>query len=146
MLEGLKNHLKMLVATVLALAFGLGVFWHNTSSLSVLEGERTYYLYSPSSQAQMKDALTFTDAFFLTGESVRFSVAAEDKENLVEEIAELFRAELVAKESVSGVTSYYLYSTNLRGGVRVQGRKVNLHIAVSGDSCAVGTPIIFGGF
>ena len=136
----------MLVATALALAFGLGVFLHNTSSLSVLEGERTYYLYSPSSQAQMKDTLSVTDAFFLTGESVCFSVAAEDKENLPKEIAELFRAELIAVESVSGVTSYYLYSTDLRGGVRVQGRKVNLHIAVSGEACVVGTPIIFGGF
>ena len=122
----------MLVATALALAFGVGVFLHNASTLSVLEGERTYYLYSPSSQAQMKDTLSVTDAFFLTGESVCFSVAAEDKENLPKEIAELFRAELIAVESVSGVTSYYLYSTNLRGGVRVQGRKVNLHIAVSG--------------
>ena len=145
-MERLKNHLKMLVATALALAFGVGVFLHNASTLSVLEGERTYYLYSPSSQAQMKDTLSVTDAFFLTGESVCFSVAAEDKENLPKEIAELFRAELIAVESVSGVTSYYLYSTDLRGGVRVQGRKVNLHIAVSGESCVVGTPIIFGGF
>lgn len=145
-MERLKNHLKMLVATALALAFGVGVFLHNASTLSVLEGERTYYLYSPSSQAQMKDTLSVTDAFFLTGESVCFFVAAEDKENLLKEIAELFRAELIAVESVSGVTSYYLYSTDLRGGVRVQGRKVNLHIAVSGESCVVGTPIIFGGF
>lgn len=145
-MERLKNHLKMLVATALALAFGVGVFLHNASTLSVLEGERTYYLYSSSSQAQMKDTLSVTDAFFLTGESVCFAVAAEDKENLPKEIAELFRAELIAVESVSGVTSYYLYSTNLRGGVRVQGRKVNLHIAVSGELCVVGTPIIFGGF
>jgi hypothetical protein len=146
MREWIKNGARLIFACMTAGALAFGLFLFNAFSLNDLDGAHTYYLYSPSSQAQMQTVLCPFDALFLTGESVCFSVTAEDKENFPKEIAELFRAELIAVESVSGVTSYYLYSTDLRGGVRVQGRKVNLHIAVSGESCVVGTPIIFGGF
>jgi hypothetical protein len=42
--------------------------------------------------------------------------------------------------------SYYAFSPNLPNGTQVQGKKINLHIAVSAERCTVGTPIIFGGF
>ena len=62
------------------------------------------------------------------------------------ELIEAFRARLLFCEEACGVKNYYLYSPFLGEGVAVNGYTVNLHIAVSGEQTAAGTPLIFGGF
>lgn len=74
------------------------------------------------------------------GESVRYE---GDK---YKELKEKFEAELLFTESVCGVTNYYLYSPLLGETVTINGYAVNLHLAVSGERTAAGTPLIFGGF
>lgn len=66
--------------------------------------------------------------------------------NFYREIKERFHATLLFTEEVCGVTNYYLYSGQLCGGVYLNGERVNLHIAVSAEQTAVGSPLIFGGF
>ena len=76
----------------------------------------------------------------VAGESVRY---AGDR---YEALKEKFGATLLFTEEACGVTNYYLYSRDLGEGCAVGGYLVNLHIAVSEEETAVGTPLIFGGF
>lgn len=57
-----------------------------------------------------------------------------------------YRATLCFTEEACGIVNYYLYSPLLGDGVRLNGSSVNLHIAVSAERTAVGTPLIFGGY
>ena len=113
---------------------------------SALEGERTFYLHSASSQAEQKNTIDFVDAFFVKGESVRFALGGRNAETFALEIARAYGAEIVYTESACGTTSFYAYAENGWESVTVQGARVNLHIAVGENVCVVGTPIIFGGF
>ncbi|MDE7158718.1 MAG: hypothetical protein K2N74_04000 [Clostridiales bacterium] len=74
------------------------------------------------------------------GESVRYT---GDK---YEELKEKFGATLLFTETVCGITNYYMYSPMLGETVNVGGYAVNLHVAVSEEQTAAGTPLIFGGF
>ena len=63
-----------------------------------------------------------------------------------EDFISAYDAKLCFAEEIGGTLSFYCYSPRLKGGVILNGRKINLHIAVRAESVAVGTPIIFGGY
>lgn len=67
-------------------------------------------------------------------------------ENVAREIAGLYGAEVLFFERASGTLSVYCHSQKLVGGVEVNGNLVNLHIALRGKRCVVGTPLVFDGF
>lgn len=67
-------------------------------------------------------------------------------ENVAREIAGLYGAEVLFFERSSGTLSAYCHSKKLVGGVEVNGNLVNLHIALRGKRCVVGTPLVFDGF
>lgn len=107
------------------------------------KGEAYELSYGASSSAKTKrtDMPLFeklTGA--VAGESVRY---AGDR---YETLKEKFGATLLFTEEACGVVNYYLYSPALGAGVELCGRTVNLHIAVSAEQTAAGTPLIFGGF
>jgi hypothetical protein len=120
----------------------------NVCRLDKTAGKRTFYIKNASSQALQKENLGIFDIFKVKGESVRFDFKADEKnaETLAQEICQVYQAEIVKIERVYGAVSYYAYSPKLGGGVAVDGKKVNLHIAVGETQAAVGTPLIFGGF
>ena len=137
---------RFIAVATAALALALCVFGLRIVSVfrfSNLDGEHTYYLDSTSSQALQKQTLTIFDCLRVRGESVRFFC---DDENVAQTLAKMYDAKIVHVETVDGVTSYYGYTQQWLGGVCVQGQKVNLHIAVRGNTCVVGSPVIFGGF
>ncbi len=125
-----------LTVLLLFLAWGTGA-----SRFSTLSGEHTYYLYSASSQAQMKTSLQITDFGKIKGESVRLTSAID-----VEELLEKYSAEICFEERSAGVHSYYCYTPHWTDGVQIGEYFVNLHVAFSEGGCTVGAPIIFGGF
>ncbi len=127
-----------LALVILAFAQGLG-----TTRFSDLEGKRSYYLRSSSSQAEIKTELSPLDFFSLTGESVTFAC---DNEQIADELLTRYNGTLLWVEEGEGVRSYYAYAPKFQKGIRIGGRLVNLHIAVGQGRCSVGTPIIFGGF
>ncbi|MBQ8309373.1 MAG: YwmB family TATA-box binding protein [Clostridia bacterium] len=135
----------LIVSAALAATVCFAVKATNISRLSAFLGERTFYLDSASSQALTKTTLAFSDIFRVRGESVTFSLPKEE-EIFVREVLKEYGAELLATESVCGVTSYYAYVPTWNDGVQIEEKKVNLHIAIEKERCAVGTPIIFGGF
>lgn len=126
---------------------------------------RTYYLYSPSSQATAVSALELFELPFVKGESAvyvfekpssdvqslsGFSDPEEENGTTVyefkEEIIRVYRAQILFTEETEGLISFYGYSPLLPDGIFLSGEKINLHIAVRENRVAVGTPIIFGGY
>ncbi len=110
-----------------------------------LEGERCFYLGSASSQAVIKKELSLKDFGKIKGESVVWEIA-EGAEEVVERLLERYNATVLFTEKVDGTTSYYCLTSAWADGVRVGEYLVNLHIAVGKGRCAVGAPMIFGGF
>ena len=105
------------------------------------EGYELYFGNSSSAQCIRTDNPLLQKLLTgATGESVRY---AGDR---YEELKEKFGAKLLFTETVCGVTNYYLYSPVLGQTVTVGGYSVNLHVAVSEEQTAAGTPLIFGGF
>ncbi len=76
-----------------------------------------------------------------TGESAFYADAADAFAQ-----AERYGAALLFTERAGDVVNYYYRAPALGGGVWLDGRRVNLHVAVRGESAAVGTPLIFGGY
>ena len=135
-----RNAVCTFLACAIALAVGLCVRFVRVSPLASLAGAHTYYLDSASSQSLVKTRLSFSDIFRVRGESV---VTAERD---LESIANRFQATLVAVEETDGAVSYYYVVEAWQYGISLNGKRVNLHIAVGNDRVVVGTPVIFGGF
>lgn len=142
----MKNLLSGLLALALAASVGLGIYMMNACKLRALNGERVFYLHSASSQGLRKTELTLRDYANITGESVRFSRGEQNAEALAQYIAKQYGAEILFTEEACGITSYYCHTARWKESIAVNGARVNLHIAVSEEECAVGTPIIFDGF
>ena len=130
-----------LVAGVLLIAWSMKVV-----KLSSIDGERVFYLESASSQGLRKTELSVQDYANVKGESVTFLLDGKDGAETVEEILSLYNARVLLVEEVAGVRSYYCYTSRWKECIAVGGYAVNLHIALSAERCAVGTPIIFDGF
>ncbi|MFR5101675.1 MAG: YwmB family TATA-box binding protein [Christensenellaceae bacterium] len=154
---GIKQFFSAAAALLASLFIGLTVCLMNVSAFS--GGRSTYYLYSPSSQAEISETLELCDLAALSGESVVYldvgakgslteegkGLSAEGKE-IAEKIIKRYRAKLCFAEEISETVSYYCYSPMLKGGVVLRGKKINFHIAVRTESIVLGTPIIFGGY
>ena len=146
-----KTFFTVFLATVVAVLSLFFVWSINVCRLSSLSGERVFYLHSATSQGLRKTGLVLADFVNVRGESVCFGLekqAQTEGEGLeiAREIAEKFGAEILKVESCDTLFSYYAYTPRWADGVFVDGQKINLHVAVSGGRCVVGTPIIFDGF
>ena len=134
--------LKWLIALVICAVVFFAIAVLNTTAFA-FEGEKEYYLYTPSSQAQIKKEVAIFELPFLRGESVRINGASNE---ILEETLARYGATVVKVEECSGGVSYYCYSSKLKGGLVIDGMTVNLQIAMKGKTTVLGTPIIFGGY
>lgn len=153
--------LKSFIQALFALTFVVGMLcfcWGmNVSRLSVREGARVFYLQSASSQGLRKEKLTLHDFPNIRGESVRFAISKQmgskniteqEAKRIAETIAEEYDAVILFTEEIAGIKSYYAHTLRWQDGVTLEGRKVNLHIAIhlkNGEG-AIGSPIIFDGY
>ena len=137
---------------VLAAACCIWIKVARLSRFADIEGERTYFLDSASSQGLQKSSLDWMDIARVKGECVYTEISAYaggrylTKDEIAEEIIKKYGAEVLFCEEVSGVLSYYAYTDAWADGVYIYGRKINLHVAVGDEYLAVGTPIVFGGY
>ena len=140
--------LKSFINTVLAitLAAVLLIFTQclQISRFSEIEGKRAFYLQSPSSQAVVKERIALWEIFEVKGESVSF--VFENREETLKNILQSYGATVLFCERAGDSVSYYCITEKWLDGMEIDGVFVNLHIAFNGKNCAVGTPIIFGGF
>ena len=133
---------KAILTLVLVLFCALFVLCLSCSPVFDM-GESYEVYYGQSSSSLMKSTenpLLEKLTGKVAGESVRY------EGDQYEALKAKFGATLLFTEEACGVTNYYLYSPVLGGGVALGGYTVNLHIAVSAEQTAAGTPLIFGGF
>ena len=142
----LKTFFALVLSVVLALLAFCAVKIGGACKFSALDGTRTFYLYSASSQSQQKQSLDFSDLFSIRGESVRFAHDGRLARELAQEILVRYNATVCFTEEADGVLSVYAYTQSWNNALALGGAAVNLHIAVSKTECVVGSPIIFGGF
>ena len=148
----LKNFICVSFAVIFCLFFAVGVKAVSVTRLADIEGKRTYFLDSASSQGLRKEVLSISDLTRIKGECVFTEISAYDggryltKEEISREVATRYGAEILFTEEVDGVVSYYAYTPCWQDGFYINGRKVNLHIAIGKGYVKVGTPIIFDGF
>lgn len=148
----LKTFICLALAVVFCLFFAVGVKAVNLTRLSDIEGERTFFLDSASSQGLRKQSLSIGDFTRVRGECVHTAVSKYNggryatNEEIAHQVAQKYGAEILFTEKVGETVSYYAYTTRWQDGLYLYGRKVNLHVAIEGERLAVGTPIIFDGF
>ncbi len=125
----------LLVVGVLLFVWGLG-----SSRFRGVEGEHTFYLYSPSSQATQKKELSFWAIGSVKGESVAV------KEGSAEEWIARLQAKVLFTESVGERCSYYCFTPKWSEGIYIGEYYVNVQVVEGQEGCVLGAPIIFGGF
>jgi hypothetical protein len=142
-----KNFISTVCALALSGVFVIGLYVKRVVKFEDLQGERVFYLDSASSQGLLKDKISWLDFPRVRGESVRYSRQEQtSNEEILRSIVEKYHATVLFSEEVDGVVSYYCYTDEWTDHVRVEDKKVNLHVAISTAQCVVGAPIIFGGF
>ena len=125
----------MLVALYFCASYSRPVLFNYSKKITV-------YTDSASSTANFFTA-NANDYFSLkkpTGESCVFHGVSLD------ELLETFSAEVFYTETVGETTCYYGYSKKLPYSIIFNGKKTNVHIAVSDGKVVFGTPIIFGSY
>ncbi len=147
-----KNFICVALSILICLFFAVGVKAVSVTRFADMEGKHVYFLDSASSQGLRKESLSVSDLTRVKGECVFTEISAYDRgrcltnEEIVEEIAHRYGAEILFEEEVDGVVSYYAYTARWQDGLYINGVKINLHIAVGRANLAVGAPIIFDGF
>ena len=150
-----KRFIAVVLSGMFCVIFMLTVRFVNLTRLSDIDGERTYFLDSSSSQALRKSSISLQDVGRVKGErvNVAFSqedggryASKEDYDRLAHEIADKYKAKILFTEEVLGTVSYYAHTWIWSDGIAVNGQKVNLHIAIGESGYVVGTPLIFDGY
>lgn len=153
----LKRFFQRAAAIAAALFLALFLLAIHSSRLPQTEvraDRREYYLYSASSQAQIRETYDFSEWFCVEGECAFYSseeickrfAGGEARSAFKDDLIETTGATVCFEEEICGTRSYYCYSPQLRGGVILNGFMVNLHIAARENSVAVGSPVVFGGY
>lgn len=106
--------------------------------------DKEYYLYSPSSQAEIKTELELKDLLHIKGERVKLETT--DGEKYLHSLIARYAADVIKMEQFDGGTSYYCYSPKLKTPILLDGAHVNLHIVVKEKEMLIATPLVFGGY
>lgn len=69
-----------------------------------------------------------------------------DKDFNYEKFAKNLDAKFVKSEDLNGCKNLYFYTNKLPKREIINGKAVNLHVAISQDKISIGTPIIYGGY
>ena len=139
-----RRNVKAVMSLVGTLAFCLFFWLLGKFQLPSGANEEEYYLYSPSSQAEIKKSAEWSDLTFTIGESKGYKV--ENADEFVRGTLDSLNAKVLFCEEVCGVRSYYCYSPRFGAVTYLNGYPVNLHVAAQGNVVKIGTPVIFGGY
>ena len=129
--------LKNILVTILYLAM-LVLFSINATPLF---NENCVVAVSRSSgEFYSVNSYRFKDVFVGDGVSVTYSPSY----NFKKEIIDYYGAEIVINNNYdSYAKNYYCYSKALPNAVIINGKKVNIHIAVTENAVTVGFPLIY---
>ncbi|MDD7351190.1 MAG: YwmB family TATA-box binding protein [Clostridia bacterium] len=76
------------------------------------------------------------------GFAVRYDLGKVSENQLLSSL----KAQVVKVERVGDITLYYAYSHRMSNGVNVDGKKVNVQIAVTDSAITLGSPLIMGSY
>lgn len=76
------------------------------------------------------------------GESVTFCGSKDRFESEIRRLG----VTVTERQSLGGIEIVYGYTEKLRGGVNVDGKRVNIELAYRGGTITVGTPVILGSY
>ena len=121
----------------------LAAFGERSMPFSDAEGDVEYYLDSASSTCVIaSDAtLDFNSSFRIKG-----SCAKSVSESYIEGKLKSMSAKKVLEERVGNTVSTYYYTNKIWGYKLINGKKVNIHVAICGENAAIGSPMIFGAY
>lgn len=85
------------------------------------------------------------DEFYLYSRIDGQSVTTENEE-FIREFLEKYECEKVFSETVSGIVVNYYYTPQIFAYRSINGLKVNVQTAKSGDNYTIGSPLIYGGY
>ena len=129
---------KILLALLIILALIIAMPVNLASALNM---EGTYFAYYEDEDGLIErektaeQAKTDKDAY-----AVMFVTNAEN----FEKIADILGFEQTFSQILDGETILYGYSNKVLGGLRLNGRLVNIQIAIKNDKLYVGSPLIVG--
>ncbi len=106
--------------------------------------ELELYIGAPDSTAQIITVNAEKVPFISSVYGEAFTTSREEF-NLNQFLDE-FRAEMVFTESIEQGVSYYAYSSNIKYGQLINGKRVNLQVFIGDSTVKVGSPIICGSF
>ena len=89
-----------------------------------------------------RDQILSLEKSYIAGYSFRTTSGNFDTEDFLRKM----KAEYSYREQTQDILCIYGYSSRLKGGVTVDGEKINLQIVVRGGIVTVGTPVILGSF
>ncbi len=132
--------LKKLILTAVAICLTVCLSCVNSTE-TFIHGQKTYYLYSQSSQAKITQTKPFLN-LNLVGESSVVSASEFNLESFIKD----YNAKILFVEEVDEITIYYCYSPKIKRQKVVKNQAVNLQIAVRESVVTLGSPIIYGSF
>lgn len=134
--------LKKFYAVIFAAAFTIALtIFNNPPAFENYAEERTVYV-SDSSSSIFEKYPQFSFVNRQKGESCKIPVDNFDLQAFITE----FCAEKVMTEKSADTVSYYFVSPKLKNCVTVNGKKINVHIAINDEYAVIGSPIIYGGY
>ena len=74
------------------------------------------------------------------------SIAFDGDKTDVEALCKRLRLQVYETQILGGITIWYGYSQKVDGGILLDGKIVNVQIALSGDVVSVGSPLILGSY
>lgn len=131
---------------VISIAFVLFLPYGNSG---LMFDKADYYVFSTGGGSAAK----MISAEQIRAAEVKRSIKKTDGESAyylnTDNSAELlnkYRAKVVFCQTVDGIYNIYAYTDKFDGYLVLEGKRVNLHIAVTDNSTVIGSPIIFGGY
>ena len=130
-------------------------YFYNKPLFRCDSGVYTFYLYSPSSNAEIitVDASQARECakrlVNIRGEGLFLDFTSNGEERcmiVINEEIEDKKARLLFSECGEWGSCYYYYTPQIADFCVINGEKVNLHVVVGENSISIGSPIIFGSF
>ena len=106
----------------------------------IFEKDIVYSVNGKSSGEFIKDGISFDKIFLIDGASIK-----TDSYN-IEEKLNLLNAKMIHYFTDGEVENYYFFSEKVHNFEIIDGKKVNIHIAVKQGEVVVGSPVIYYGY
>ena len=105
-------------------------------------GEEVVYSVNGKSSGEfLKGEIALDKLFFIDGVSVKLSSDFDIKNKLNH-----LKTNTVHYFCDGEIENYYFFSNKINNFEIINGKKVNIHVAIKGDSLVVGSPIIYYGY